>query len=102
VSGVYSTDYGDDIILRQQGSKITGCYKNGVAELQGVAMGRLLRLSFLEPDVPSAGAATLVVANDKVYGFWYRRNNQMGSPWHATKTAELTPATAKPCTIPIL
>lgn len=33
----------------------------------------------------SIGAETLVAANDKLYGFWNRPEDKMGSPWNADK-----------------
>ncbi len=84
VSGVYSHEYGP-IALRQKGHEIYGCYNNGLGTLRGTIFGRIMRLAWFSKEEGSIGMATLVAANDKLYGFWYQPEDKMGSPWNATR-----------------
>lgn len=88
IDGVYDHEYGA-IVLRKDGSRVTGCYGDGRGRLEGQIYGRILRMTFLEPDMPSIGAATFAWANDTIFGFWYQRDDQMGSPWTANKISGL-------------
>lgn len=87
-SGVYTHEYGP-ITIRQQGSEVFGCYNEGLGTLRGTIFGRIMRLAWFSADEKSIGSATLVPADGKLYGFWYRYSDKMGSPWNATKTKEL-------------
>jgi len=84
VSGVYGHEYGP-ITLRQKGNEIWGCYNDGLGTLRGTIFGRIMRLAWFSKEEGSIGSATLVAANDKLYGFWYRPEDKMGSPWNAVK-----------------
>lgn len=95
-SGVYSHEYGP-IAIRQQGSEVYGCYNNGLGSLRGTILGRIMRLAWFAAGENSIGSATLVPANGKLYGFWYRYSDKMGSPWNATKTQELEEADLTKC-----
>ncbi len=88
VPGVYSHEYGP-IALRQKGNEIWGCYNNGLGSLRGTIFGRIIRLAWFSKEEGSIGSATLVAANDKLYGFWYQPEDKMGSPWNATRTSGL-------------
>lgn len=92
VSGVYAHEYGP-ILLRQDGNVVHGCYNDGAGRIEGLIYGRIMRLAWQMPNDKSIGSATLVAANNKLYGFWYRDGDRMGSPWNATLTSSL--ATAK-------
>lgn len=96
VSGLYDHEYGT-IVLRQTGNSVTGCYDDGKGRLNGVMRGRTLRLSYYEPERATLGAATFAWAHDKLYGFWYRRTDQMGSPWNAKKISGLAGADLGKC-----
>ena len=96
VSGVYSHEYGP-IMLRQRGDEIRGCYNDGLGTLRGTIFGRIMRLAWFSNEEGSIGAATLVAANDKLYGFWYRPEDQMGSPWNADKQSGLDGADLGKC-----
>lgn len=95
-SGVYSHEYGP-ITIRQNGNEIFGCYNDGLGTLRGTVFGRIMRLAWFSKEEGSIGSATLVPANDKLYGFWYRYSDKMGSPWNATKTSELKGADLGKC-----
>lgn len=88
VSGVYSHEYGA-IALKQHGNRVQGCYNDGDGEMEGVVLGRTMRLGWYEAGAQSIGAATLVVANNQLYGFWYRDGDRMGSPWNSPKVGGL-------------
>ncbi len=45
----------------------------------------------------SIGTATLVAANDKLYGFWYRPEDKMVSPWNADKQSGIDGADMGKC-----
>lgn len=96
VSGVYSHEYGP-IMLRQTGNEIRGCYSNGLGTLRGTIFGRVMRLAWFSAAERSIGAATLVAANGKLYGFWYQPEDKMGSPWNATRTQGLDGTDPGPC-----
>ncbi|WP_422061054.1 hypothetical protein [Sphingopyxis sp.] len=96
VSGVYSHEYGP-ILLRQAGSEIFGCYNDGLGTLRGTKFGRIMRLAWFSKTEGSIGAATLVAANGKLYGFWYRPEDRMGSPWNAMKESGLDAADLAKC-----
>ena len=96
VSGVYAHEYGP-IALRQSGQDIRGCYNNGLGTLRGTRFGRIMRLAWFSKEEGSIGAATLVAANGKLYGFWYRPEDKMGSPWNATREKSLDDADLGPC-----
>ena len=96
VSGVYSHEYGP-IMLRQRGNEILGCYNNGLGTLRGTIFGRIMRLAWFSNEEGSIGAATLVAANDKLYGFWYRPEDKMGSPWNADKQSGIDGADLGKC-----
>ena len=96
VSGLYSHEYGP-ILLRQQGSEIFGCYNDGLGTLRGAIFGRIMRLAWFSKGEGSIGAATLVAANGKLYGFWYRPEDKMGSPWNAAKEGGLDGADLGKC-----
>lgn len=96
VSGEYSHEYGP-IVLRQDGDVIHGCFNNGYGRLEGLIFGRVLRLAYVEPGKKAAGMATFVASGDKLYGFWYREADQMGSPWNAVKVHPLKDANLAPC-----
>jgi len=87
-SGIYAHEYGP-IALRQQGSEIFGCYNDGLGTLRGTVFGRIMRLAWFSKEEGSIGAATLVAANGKLYGFWYRPEDKMGSPWNAVREGGL-------------
>ena len=96
VSGVYAHEYGP-IALRQSGQEIWGCYNNGLGTLRGTAFGRIMRLAWFSKEEGSIGSATLVAANGKLYGFWYRPEDKMGSPWNAVKEQSLDSADLRAC-----
>ncbi len=96
VSGVYAHEYGP-IALRQSGQDIWGCYNNGLGTLRGTVFGRILRLAWFSKEEGSIGSATLVAANGKLYGFWYRPEDKMGSPWNAVRETTLTDADLGAC-----
>lgn len=96
LSGVYSHEYGP-IALRQQGHEIWGCYNDGLGTLRGTIFGRIMHLAWFSKEEGSIGAATLVGANDKLYGFWYRPEDKMGSPWNAVKVQGLDDADLGKC-----
>ena len=96
VSGVYAHEYGP-IALRQSGQDIRGCYNNGLGTLRGTAFGRIMRLAWFSKEEGSIGSATLVAANGKLYGFWYRPEDKMGSPWNAVREKSLDDADLGPC-----
>lgn len=96
VSGYYTHEYGP-IVLRQDGDRVYGCYNNGSGRIEGVILGRTMRLGWLESEQKSVGAATLVAAKDQLYGFWYRDGDRMGSPWNATKVSDLAKADLGTC-----
>ncbi|MBN8841846.1 MAG: hypothetical protein J0H88_01260 [Sphingomonadales bacterium] len=96
VSGLYSHEYGP-ILLRQQGDQIFGCYNDGLGTLRGTIFGRIMRLAWFSKDEGSIGAATLVAANGKLYGFWYRPEDRMGSPWNAVREGDLDGADLGKC-----
>jgi len=96
VSGLYSHEYGP-ILLRQQGDQIFGCYNDGLGTLRGTIFGRIMRLAWFSKDEGSIGAATLVAANGKLYGFWYRPEDRMGSPWNAVREGGLDGADLGKC-----
>lgn len=87
-SGVYSHEYGP-ILLRQKGNEVFGCYNDGLGTLRGTVFGRIMRLAWYSKEEGSIGAATLVAANGKLYGFWYRPEDRMGSPWNAVREGGL-------------
>ncbi len=87
-SGVYSHEYGP-ILIRQQGNEIRGCYNDGLGALRGAVFGRVMRLGWFSQQEGSIGAATLVAANQRLHGFWYRPDDRMGSPWNAVWTGPL-------------
>ncbi|WEK43153.1 MAG: discoidin domain-containing protein [Candidatus Sphingomonas colombiensis] len=90
-SGVYAHEYGP-IAIRQKGNEIFGCYNSGVGALRGTIYGRIMRLTWFSAPEKSIGAATLVPAHDRLYGFWYRYSDKMGSPWNAAKIGGLEKA----------
>lgn len=96
VGGVYAHEYGP-ILLRQQGSEIFGCYNDGLGTLRGTLFGRIMRLAWFSKREGSIGSATLVVANGRLYGFWYRPEDKMGSPWNAVRKGALRPAALGAC-----
>lgn len=96
VSGVYGHEYGP-IALRQQGNEIFGCYNDGLGTLRGTVFGRIMRLAWFSREEGSIGAATLVAANGKLYGFWYRPEDKMGSPWNAVREGGLEGADSGKC-----
>lgn len=96
VSGVYSHEYGP-IMLRQRGNAILGCYNDGLGTLRGTMFGRIMRLAWFSNEEGSIGSATLVAAKDKLYGFWYRPEDKMGSPWNADKHSGLSGADLGKC-----
>ncbi|WP_439568682.1 hypothetical protein [Sphingopyxis sp.] len=96
LSGVYSHEYGP-ILLRQQGNEIFGCYNDGLGTLRGTQFGRIMRLTWFSKTEGSIGAATLVAANDKLYGFWYRPEDKMGSPWNAARESGIDGADLGEC-----
>ncbi len=96
VSGIYMHEYGP-IALRQKGHEIYGCYNNGLGTLRGTIFGRIMRLAWFSNEEGSIGPATLVAANNKLYGFWYRPEDKMGSPWNAVKQSGLTGANLDKC-----
>lgn len=95
-SGVYSHEYGP-ILLRQKGNEIFGCYNDGLGTLRGTVFGRIMRLAWFSKEEGSIGAATLVAANGKLYGFWYRPEDKMGSPWNAVREGGLAGADLGKC-----
>lgn len=88
VSGYYTHEYGP-IILRKEGDRVYGCYNNGDGKLAGIGFGRVLRLAWHAPGEVSIGMATFAPAHGKLYGFWYRDGDRMGSPWNAVKEKSL-------------
>lgn len=96
VSGLYSHEYGP-ILLRQKGDEIFGCYNDGLGTLRGTIFGRIMRLAWFSKGEGSIGAATLVAANGKLYGFWYRPEDRMGSPWNAVREGGLEGADLGKC-----
>lgn len=92
VSGVYSHEYGP-IMLRQRGNEIFACYNNGL----GTLFGRIMRLAWFSNEEGSIGTAGLVAANDKLYGFWYRPEDKMGSPCNADKQSGIDGADLGKC-----
>jgi hypothetical protein len=52
--------------------------------------GRIMRLAWYMSKERSIGSATLVAGKDALYGFWFRDQGQMGSPWNATKVGDLS------------
>lgn len=95
-SGVYTHEYGP-ITIRQHGNEVFGCYNNGLGTIRGTIFGRIMRLAWFSADEKSIGSATLVPADGKLYGFWYRYSDKMGSPWNATKTKELKDVDPSKC-----
>ncbi|HRE35340.1 MAG TPA: hypothetical protein PK217_09775 [Sphingopyxis terrae] len=63
--------------------------------MQTIATGRLEEGA--AGDFVVAGAATLVAANGKLYGFWYRPEDKMGSPWNAVREGGLAGADLGKC-----
>ena len=96
VGGVYAHEYGP-ITLRQKGNEVWGCYNNGLGTLRGTAFGRIMRLAWFSKEEGSIGAATLVAASGKLYGFWYRPEDKMGSPWNAVREKTLDGFDPGPC-----
>ena len=96
IGGVYAHEYGP-IALRQQGDEIFGCYNDGLGTLRGTMFGRIMRLAWFSKQEGSIGAATLVAANGKLYGFWYRPEDKMGSPWNAVRERGLDAADLGKC-----
>ncbi len=96
VTGYYSHEYGP-IVLRQDGHLIHGCYNNGDGQLEGMIVGRVMRLAWYMPKEKSVGMATLVAGPDQLYGFWYRDQDRMGSPWNATRVMDPAKANVGPC-----
>lgn len=96
VSGLYAHEYGP-ILLRQKGHEIFGCYNDGLGTLRGTIFGRIMRLAWFSRTEGSIGAATLVAANGKLYGFWYRPEDRMGSPWNAVRKGGLDDAGIGTC-----
>ena len=95
-SGVYAHEYGP-ILLRQKGNEVFGCYNDGLGTLRGTVFGRIMRLAWYSKAEGSIGAATLVAANGKLYGFWYRPEDRMGSPWNAVREGGLDGADLGKC-----
>ena len=95
-SGVYAHEYGP-ILLRQKGNEVFGCYNDGLGTLRGTVFGRIMRLAWYSKAEGSIGAATLVAANGKLYGFWYRPEDKMGSPWNAVRESGLAGADLGKC-----
>lgn len=95
-SGLYSHEYGP-ILLRQKGNEVFGCYNDGLGTLRGTMFGRIMRLAWFSQQEGSIGAATLVAANGKLYGFWYRPEDKMGSPWNAAREGGLDAADLGKC-----
>jgi hypothetical protein len=96
VSGEYSHEYGP-IVLQQEGNVIHGCFNKGYGRLEGLIFGRVMRLAYFEPASNAIGTATFVASGGKLYGFWYRDGDQMGSPWNAVKVHALKDATLTGC-----
>ncbi len=96
VGGVYAHEYGP-ILLRQKGNEVIGCYNDGLGTLRGTIFGRIMRLAWYSKAEGSIGAATLVAANGKLYGFWYRPEDRMGSPWNAVREGGLDGADLGKC-----
>lgn len=86
--GVYVHEYGP-ILLRQKGHEVWGCYNDGLGTLRGTIFGRIMRLAWFSQEEGSIGSATLVAANGRLYGFWYRPEDKMGSPWNAVREKPL-------------
>ena len=63
--------------------------------VQAIAAGRLEMGA--AGDFVVAGAAKLVAANSKLYGFWYRPEDKMGSPWNAVREGGLAGADLGKC-----
>lgn len=95
-SGIYSHEYGP-ILLRQKGHEVFGCYNDGLGSLRGTVFGRIMRLAWFSKEEGSIGSATLVAANGKLYGFWYRPEDRMGSPWNAVRESGLDGADLGKC-----
>lgn len=87
-SGIYMHEYGP-ILIRQQGDEIRGCYNDGLGVLRGTVFGRVMRLAWHSLQEGSIGAATLIAANGRLHGFWYRPDDRMGSPWNAVRQGSL-------------
>ena len=87
-SGRYAHSYGP-ILLQQSGHEISGCYNDGLGRLRGLIFGRVMRLAWFSEKEQSLGTASLVAAGGRIYGFWYRAGDRMGSPWNAEKTSDL-------------
>lgn len=96
VSGYYTHEYGP-IILRKVGAMVLGCYNNGDGKLAGIGFGRVLRLAWHSPAETSIGMATFAPAHGKLFGFWYRDGDRMGSPWNAVKERSLADADLSAC-----
>ncbi|MBT5185974.1 MAG: discoidin domain-containing protein [Kordiimonadaceae bacterium] len=88
VSGVYDHEYGD-IILRQDGHEVYGCYGGGYGQLRGQIFGRIISLSWFSEIDQNIGSAAFSATDKKIYGFWYGQNNIMGSPWNSEKSSNL-------------
>ena len=71
--GDYQTNYGP-IRLTQEGDQVYGCYddSNGAAYLWGTATGRVVQLSWSQPD-RREGTATFAVTRDerRLWGIWF-------------------------------
>ena len=89
-------EYGP-IVLRQDGHLIHGCYNNGDGQLEGMILGRVMRLAWYMPKEKSIGMATLVADGNQLYGFWYRDQDRMGSPWNAVKVPDSDKSDRGPC-----
>jgi len=96
VTGYYMHEYGP-IVLRQDGHLIHGCYNNGDGQLEGMILGRVMRLAWYMPKEKSIGMATLVADGNQLYGFWYRDQDRMGSPWNAVKVPDSDKSDRGPC-----
>jgi hypothetical protein len=90
-TGVYDHEYGP-VVIRQKGNEIYGCYNDGLGTIRGTIYGRIMRLAWFSEKEKSIGSATLVPAHGKLYGFWYRYSDKMGSPWNATRSGDLAAA----------
>lgn len=88
VSGVYAQEYGN-IILRQDGHEIFGCYGGGYGQLRGQIYGRMMRLSWFSQFDENIGNATFAATDNKIYGYWYGQNNITGTSWNSEKIGEL-------------
>ena len=71
--GDYQTNYGP-IRLTQEGDQVYGCYddSNGAAYLWGTATGRVVQLTWSQPD-RREGTATFAVTRDerRLWGVWF-------------------------------